>query len=73
MSLKKALTQNSRSEIEHVFCTHNCDLFVLGPELAMLSIPLPWWLRNCWNSSLKAFPQADSPPVPVPVGSPPWI
>ena len=54
--------------------THNCDLLVFGPEFAMLSIPLPWWLRNCLNSSLNGCgPQADSPPVPVPVGSPPWI
>ena len=51
--------------------TYNCDLLVLGPEFAILSTPLPVWVRFGLNSSLNGFPQMDSPPVPVAVGSPP--
>ena len=43
--------------------THNWDLLVLGPELAMLSTPLPVCDRFGRNSSLKGFPQKDSPPT----------
>ena len=53
--------------------THNWDLLVLVPELAMLSIPRPECVRLGLNSSGNAPPHIDSPPLPVPVGSPPWI
>ena len=41
-------------------------------ELAMLSTPRPLCVRSGWNSSAKGAPpsNADSPPLPVPVGSP---
>jgi hypothetical protein len=43
------------------------------PEFAMLRIPAP----VCFNvgdiSSSNFSPYIDSPPRPVPVGSPPWI
>lgn len=42
--------------------THNWDLLVFGPELAMLSTPRPVWERLGLNSSLNGFPQNDSPP-----------
>lgn len=42
--------------------THNCDLLVLGPELAMLRIPRPVCDRLGRNSSRKGLPQDDSPP-----------
>ena len=58
--------------IKKSFKAHNCDLFVFGPEFAMLRIPRPVWLRLILNSSAKGVgPQAVSPPLPVPVGSPP--
>lgn len=44
---------------------------MFGPEFAMLKMPRPEWDRNCLNSSAKAPFQKESPPVPVPVGSPP--
>jgi len=53
--------------------TYNCEVFVLGPALAMLRMPRPLCLRVCTISSLSGLPHADLPPVPVPVGSPPWI
>lgn len=37
--------------------THNWDLLVLGPELAMLRTPRPVCERLGRNSSLKGFPQ----------------
>lgn len=37
--------------------TYNCDLFVLGPELAILRIPRPVWDKLGLNSSLNGFPQ----------------
>ena len=49
--------------------------FVLAPLLAMDIVPrlscfaAPF--RSC--SSLNGVPQCDSPPAPVPVGSPVWI
>lgn len=36
-TIKILLTSNC----EWSFITHNCDLFVLGPEFAILKIPLP--------------------------------
>ena len=48
-------------------------MFVFGPELAMLSTPRPLCVRFGLNSSLKASPQTDLPPRPVPSGSPPCI
>ena len=42
--------------------SHNWDLLVSGPELAMLRMPRPAWDRLGRNSSLKGFPQKDSPP-----------
>lgn len=53
--------------------TYNWDLFVFGPELAILSIPRPAWVKFGLNSSLKGWPHIDWPPLPVPSGSPPWI
>mmetsp|Transcript_8347 Transcript_8347/g.27546 ORF Transcript_8347/g.27546 Transcript_8347/m.27546 type:complete len:233 (+) Transcript_8347:126-824(+) len=49
----------------------NCDPFVFGPELAIDSTPLPSCLSLAIGSSANGFPHLDSPPVPVPVGSPP--
>ena len=46
---------------------------VLGPALAMLSTPAPVWWRSPLISSSNLPPYTDSPPRPVPVGSPPWI
>lgn len=46
-------------------CTHNWDLLLLGPELAMLRTPRPVCERLGRNSSLKGFPQYDSPPREV--------
>jgi len=44
----------------------NCEPFVLGPALAMLSV----YGRSCrsvgWNSSSNSPPQMLSPPVPIP-------
>lgn len=37
--------------------TYNCDLFVLGPEFAILRTPRPVWDKLGLNSSLKGFPQ----------------
>jgi len=53
--------------------TYNWDRFVLGPEFAIDSTPLPLWVKFGLNSSSKGFCQIDSPPSPVPLGSPPWI
>lgn len=44
--------------------------FVFGPAFAMESVYGRSWRNDGWNSSLKSPPQMDSPPVPVPVGSP---
>ena len=57
--------------IETNVFTYNCDLFVFGPEFAILSIPLPVWDRFGLKSSGNEVFQYDSPPSPVPVGSPP--
>ncbi len=43
---------------------------VFGPEFAIESIPFALCFRSGWNSSRIVYP---GPPVPVPVGSPPWI
>ena len=42
----------------------NCDLFVLGPELAMLKIPRSEWVRCALNSSLNSPPKMSRNPVP---------
>ena len=49
-----------------------CDAhpFVLGPPLAMLTMPGRSCLRLASNSSSNSPPQMDSPPVPSPLGSP---
>lgn len=36
---------------------------MFGPEFAMLRTPRPVWDRLGRNSSLKGFPQKDSPPA----------
>ena len=46
---------------------------VLGPELAIESTPRPSCRSLFVHSSLKGLPHMLSPPVPVPVGSPPWL
>ena len=51
--------------------TYNCEPLVLGPWLAMQSTPLPSCNKFLWNSSGKGFFHMDSPPLPVPSGSPP--
>lgn len=51
--------------------TYNCDPFVFGPELAIDRIPRPVWCKFGLISSSKGFFHIDSPPRPVPVGSPP--
>ena len=51
--------------------TYNCDPFVLGPELAIDNIPRPVWCKFGLISSSNGFFHIDSPPRPVPVGSPP--
>mmetsp|Transcript_119339 Transcript_119339/g.371755 ORF Transcript_119339/g.371755 Transcript_119339/m.371755 type:complete len:238 (+) Transcript_119339:59-772(+) len=55
--------------------TKNWLRFVFFPLLAMLTTPGPWCIRRESNSSLKARPPSKplSPPLPVPVGSPPCI
>ena len=50
----------------------NWEPFVFGPELAIDKIPLLLCIK--WpflNSSWNFPPHIDSPPVPVPEGSPP--
>ena len=52
----------------------NCDPFVSRAPLFAIAT-CPRWLnliRLC-SSSLKGSPYTDSPPRPVPVGSPVWI
>lgn len=51
----------------------NCDPLLWGPLLAMLTTPRPEWTSFEFSSSLNGLPHIDSPPLPVPVGSPPWI
>jgi len=49
--------------------TKNCEPFVLGPALAMLSVYFV-----CFRSEISSsnfLPQILSPPVPSPNGSPP--
>lgn len=50
----------------------NWLLLLLGPQLAMLNIPVLWWVSLGLNSSANSEPYMLSPPLPVPVGSPPW-
>ena len=54
-----------------IYISYNCDLLVFGPELAIDKIPRPVWVKLGLKQSSKGFPQIDSPPFPVPVGSPP--
>lgn len=42
------------------------------PLLAIEINPGLSWERLGWNSVKKGLPKIDSPPVPVPVGSPPY-
>jgi hypothetical protein len=65
--------KTAHNRINANICTYNCDLFVLGPEFAIDSMPRPSWCNDLTNSSLSGPPNAESPPVPLPVGSPPWI
>ena len=46
---------------------------VSGPAFAILTMPAPVCLRLGLISSANGRPQQDSPPRPVPVGSPVWI
>ena len=49
----------------------NCEPPVLGPALAIEIVPLSFSSRLVpVNSSFILYP---GPPIPVPVGSPPWI
>lgn len=47
-----------------------CDLFVFGALLAIATIPRALNLSVGRISSSNGAPQIDSPPLPVPVGSP---
>ena len=49
-----------------------CEPLVLGPEFAIETTPAPVCLRSRLISSSNLPPKHDSPPRPVPVGSPPW-
>lgn len=51
----------------------NWEPFVFGPALAELSVYGLSCLPKGENSSSNSPPQMLSPPLPVPVGSPPWI
>lgn len=51
----------------------NWDPVVSGPELAMLNTPRLSCVMRDSNSSLILPPQRLSPPLPVPVGSPPCV
>ena len=51
----------------------NCDPLVFGPLLAMDKTPAPVCFSSRVISSSNLPPNADTPPRPVPVGSPPWI
>ena len=44
----------------------NCEPFVFGPALAMLTVYGRSCLKLRWNSSSNSPPQMDSPPVPSP-------
>lgn len=50
----------------------NWEPLVFGPELAMARRPTLSNFTFAVHSSWKGFPQMDSPPRPVPVGSPHW-
>lgn len=52
---------------------HTWDPLVLGPELALERIPAPVCFNSFNISSWNFPPNTDSPPLPVPVGSPPCI
>ena len=47
--------------------------YSLGPALAYDRRYGKLCFNDGWNSSSKSPPQIDSPPVPLPVGSPVWI
>lgn len=61
---KQTVDRLSRTERFLAFknISYNWDLLVFGPEFAMLRTPRPVWDRFGRNSSLKGFPQRDSPP-----------
>ena len=71
------MVSTGRAQCEHAHApsrTHfACSPFVPGPELAIDRTPAPVWWSSRWSSSSNLPPQTDSPPRPVPVGSPPWI
>ena len=50
-----------------------CEPFVFGPEFALDKIPAPVCFNSGKISSWNFPPNIDSPPLPVPVGSPPCI
>jgi len=50
----------------------NWEPFVFGPLFAIDKIPAPVCFSSRVTSSSNFRPQTDSPPRPVPVGSPPW-
>ena len=50
-----------------------CEPFEFGPELALERIPAPVCFNSGNISSWNFPPNIDSPPLPVPVGSPPCI
>ena len=59
--------------VRSISSIYNWDLFVLGPALAILSMPRPVCCSFELHSSRNGLFQMDFPPRPVPVGSPPWI
>ena len=50
---------------------YNNDVWWVGPKLPIDNIPALLWDKRLFISILKGFPNIDSPPYPVAVGSPP--
>ncbi len=53
--------------------TYNCEVFVFFPLFAIEMTPRPSCVSGESSSSSKGLFQMLVPPLPVPVGSPPWI
>jgi len=69
MTWHDVVLHRSRLLTDGATVTKNCDPFVFGPALAMLTV----YGRSCrsdgWNSSSNSPPQMLSPPVPLPAPS----
>jgi len=53
--------------------TYNCEPFVFLPLLAIDNSPAEECVKFGFISSMNGSSQYDSPPLPVPVGSPPMF